>query len=113
MIRMLAALALALGSTLAAAQNAPDVVTGAGTAACTRFVSDSTDPKASYEYVSWLQGFLGGFNMAARAFGKLDYKEIPNAATLRQKLLAFCRTDPDAPVMKGALELWKGLPVVP
>ena len=98
----------------ASAAMAEDLVNmGATAVTCARYNADRSNKALATSYVDGAEGFLSGFNMSARVIGKLNYKKMPDVATLKSGMDSYCAAHADQALMRGLILLWKDLPDVP
>ena len=86
---------------------------GATAVTCARYNADRSNRALASSYVDGAQGFLSGFNMSARVIGKMNYKKMPDAATLKAGMDSYCAAHADQALMRGLMLLWKDLPDIP
>lgn len=110
-----AAVALLVGPTLAAAQAVK--IVGIGAAPCTTFLQQaSADPRTGREYMAWAQGYLSGLLMRAPEGKDENLDLLPPSFPLRKQaefLRVYCETNRGADFSDAVENLYKTLRAPP
>ena len=95
----------ALAPTPAVAQSKEIYVYGEGTRTCRDYLRQRAkeSPNQNYFYVTWLRGFLAGYNVAT-SFAPTT-SDLPAAYDLLVRLDKYCMDNPRKRIVDGAIAL--------
>lgn len=100
-------------AVMMASRNSSAIVVGAGAETCGEYITDQakkdTDVKSLISTdirLSWVQGYIFGFQQAAIAVSKSNKKlATTDPAALQQSLKNYCANHPLATLMEAGLDL--------
>lgn len=104
-MRSLVLVAALLGCAQAAAQPKEIYVHGEGTRSCREYLQHRSEgsPNQDYFYVTWVRGFLAGYNVAT-SFNPTEPR-IPDSRDLLASLDAYCADNPRKRVVDATIAL--------
>lgn len=105
MNRILVATALLLAIIQVEAKEDVQVISGAGTMSCGKYVSLSTDKDLANIFETWAQGFLSGINFAEHGHNGNRWKALPDADTIKLYLDKYCKDNPLGHPYEGLVQL--------
>ncbi len=94
---------------VAHAQSSDQALAGAGTSSCGSYLAHESDPTARVMFISWVQGFLSGMNMADYVTAKQPFVLLPDSDSIMAYIDKYCRDNPLKSPSRGAMQLYSEL----
>lgn len=82
------------------------VLSGAGTTSCGKYLARGEDKTFDRLFVSWAQGFLSGMNMATYRLINTPFLALPDGDSIIAYLDKYCRDNPLKSPVEGAIQLF-------
>ncbi len=91
------------------AQSYEHASAGAGTTSCGNYLAKESVTTLHQIFVSWVQGFLSGMNMADYVTAKRPPVQLPDSDSITAYIDKYCRDNPLESPLQGAMQLYKEL----
>lgn len=81
-------------------------ISGAGTSTCIKYIEGASNRDLADLYITWMQGFLSGMNVANRMSTGEDLFVLPNTNNIRAYLDKYCRQNPNKSPMTAGMAMF-------